>query len=314
MRMTRLTGENIMETLLAGHPVPAYFPRVELGWVVAALLVVGVLVIGLSALSRKLTRAQGILVAFIAFIAAFSFSDVLGVDGSRTYRMLYIARPFFVLLPAVGIMILWTQARKFAHERVSLVFELAVIALIVGFSVSPLMAGLGQVASGNQAVGERWKALQWVRDNTPQDSRVFYLFGFEHEVGMLAERVPFKGDLGLGFTQRNIVELCSGKFPGNFSGQWGSAITVQFRDDKMWVPTHNGLFNVQLTPIRRPGTEVFIPKAEDEVPLSGFDYVVFQHQGTQADPCMAFFLNQSLSRGGKVAWKNNQFTVLEVAA
>jgi hypothetical protein len=313
LRLTRITGENIVGTLLAGNPVPSYFPKVALGWLLGTLFLVGILALVLSLFSRKLTQPQAVLCAFVAFLATFSFSDVLGVDGSRTYRMLYVAYPFWVLLPAVGIVALWNQVKSRVPERLSPWFVVVVVALIAGFSVQPLMAGLAPVAAGGQATPERMQALQWVREHTPADARVFYLWGFEHEFGMLGERVPYKGDFGLGFTQRNIVELCSARFPENFSGQWGSSITVQFKDGAMMVPAREGLFGVRLAQVPRPGTNVLIPKAEDEIPLSGVDYVVFQERGTQADPCMAFFLNQSLSRGAKVAWRNSQFAIVEVA-
>jgi hypothetical protein len=315
LRMTRITGENIVGTLLAGNPVPSYFPQIGLGWPLGIAIALGVIALGLAAASRKLSWLQGVLVAFIAFIAAFGFSTALGVDGSRAYRALYVAYPFFAVLAAAGIMAVWNQAKRFAPERLSQWFAVAVAVLIVAVSFSPLQDGLRSVASGNQAVGDRWQALQWVRDNTPEDSRVFFLLGFEHELGMLSERVPLKGDLGLGFTQRNIAELCNGQYPQNFSVHWGAGITTPIRDGAVFVPVRTGLFGIEEARVMRPGTNTpLTAEAEDRVPLSDIDYVVFQHQGTQADPCMAFFLNQSLSRGGKVAWKNNQFTVLEVAA
>ncbi len=313
LRMARITGEGIRETLFGGKPIPEYFPQPGLGWLITILVLIGAVVLVLRVVSKKMSKQQLVVASFLAFMLAVAFSYVLGVDGSRSFRQLYSAYPLLALLPAIGVVALWNQVKRRVSDRFVPLFEIAVVALIVGFSISPIFAGLASIGANGQATPERWQTLSWVREHTPPDARVFYLFGFEHEFGMLAERTPFKGDLGLGYTQRNILELCNGRFPQNFSGQWGSAITVRADEGRMLVPTKEGLFRTSWHVITRPGTDIIIPKPEDQVALSGFDYVVVQHAGTQADSCMAFFLKEALAQNATVAWKNNQFTILEVA-
>ena len=314
LKLLRLTGENIAGTLLAGNPIPAYFPRPDIPWVLLAVTVIGGAVLLLRLLQRKSTPQQATILFFIVMMIGISLSFLVGVDGSRTMRQYFNAYPFLALIPAAGIYAVTRMLKSKVSDNVLRFVDLSIVALILYLSFMPTFAALKGVAAGGQATPERWQAIQWVRDNTPKDARIFYLFGFEHEFEMLAERTAFKGDFGLGFTQKNVIALCNGQYPETYAGMWAAAFSARpGADGTIEYPARAGFFNFPFRTLYRPGTTTPVPNVNDEVPLSNFDYVVLQHKGTQVDPCMAFFIEQSQNKGHKVVWKNDQFIVMEVA-
>lgn len=314
LKLLRLTGENISGTLLAGNPIPAYFPTPIIGWLLTTLTVIGGAIMVLRLVQRKASKQQAAMAFFILMMIAISLSYLVGVDGSRTMRQYYNAYPLLALIPAMGIYAIVRIFKKQLSENALRLVDVGIVLVILYLSFTPTFAALKGIAGGGMATPQRWQAIEWVRDHTPPDSRVFALFGFEHEFEMLAERIPYKGDLGIGATQQNVIALCNGQYPATFVGQWGSSYSVRpgKANGTFEYPTYRGFLNFPFAVMKRPGTTTAIANGNDQVPLSGFDYVLFQHKGTQADPCMAFFINQSENRGHKIVWTNDQFAVLEV--
>jgi len=314
LKLLRLTGENISGTLLAGNPIPDYFPKPAISWVFGALALIGGVILLLRVVQRKATKQQVTLICFILLMIGLSLSFVIGVDGSRTMRQYYNAYPLLALIPAAGIYAIIRALKGKVSDNIIRIADIAIVVVILYLSFTPTFNELKGTATGSMATPQRWQAITWVRDHTPADARVFALFGFEHEFEMLTERVVYKGDLGLTFTQKNIIALCNAQYPETYAGQWGAAYSV--RQGKVngteEYPVHAGFLNFPFTTMLRPGTDTPIPTVNDEVPLSSFNYVVLQYKGTQVDPCMAFFVNQTQERGGKLAWHNDQFAVLEV--
>ncbi len=315
LKLLRLTGENISGTLLAGNPIPDYFPMPQIGWVLIGLAIIGGVVLALRLVQKKASPAQATLIVFIIMMIGISLSFLVGVDGSRTMRQFYNAYPLLALIPAAGIYALSRLLKSRINEVAFRWIDLAIVAIILFLSFSPTFTSLKGVAGSGMATPQRWQALDWVRENTPAGARVFYLFGFEHEFEMLSERVVYKGDFGLGFTQKNIVALCNQQYPETYAGQWGAAFSARpgRTNGTQEYPVRKGLLSFPFATLYRPGTTTPIASVNDEIPLSAVDYVVLQYKGTQADPCMAYFINESANRGHKLVWKNDQFAVLEVA-
>lgn len=315
LKLLRLTGENISGTLFAGNPIPSYFPIPEIGRALMLFTIIGGGVMLFRVAQQKTTKHQTAIIFFIGMMIAISLSFLVGVDGSRTMRQYYNAYPFLALIPAAGIYAVTRAFRSKIPENTFRIIDAGIVVLVLYLSFMPTFNALKGIAGGGMATQQRWQAIEWVQDNTPVDSRVFALFGFEHEFEMLTERVVYKGDMGLGFTQKNIVALCNGQYPETYAGQWGTAISVRpgKTNGTLEYPVYRGPLNYPFVTLMRPGTATPLPSAEDELPLSGFDYVLLQYKGTQADPCMEFFINQSQSRGHRLVWKNDQFAVLEVS-
>lgn len=324
LQLLRLSGENLSSALFVFNPIPAYFPRPVIPSIFYVLTAVTILY-GLSRLmnlyqqvfghnnnSNKKAYAKEIVVLFVVFLATVSTSYWFGVDGSRAMRQYYNAYPFFVLFPAMGIYIVVKFFKKYLKENVQrVIFSLLILALVLSSFPSTYAAFKNLHASG-LATGARWEAIEWVRDNTDTKSVVFFLFGFDHEVEMLSERVPYKGDAGLGFTQKNLLALCNGTLPNEFAGQWGGAVSVRKgRNHTLEYPTYNGFFDFPFATLLRPGTSSSMPDANDLVSLSMFDYVVFQHRGTNIDQCLSFFIAKSQESGLSITWQNDQFTVMK---
>ncbi|MEK6858027.1 MAG: hypothetical protein AABX39_05565, partial [Nanoarchaeota archaeon] len=158
------------------------------------------------------------------------------------------------------------------------------------------------------------QSIEWIRDNTPQNSKVFYLNGFFHEFSMFGER-PFMEGIVLPnpeAMQYNFQNLCSGKFPDKFAGHWGNG---EFAGSGRYLKERTGISNfTYIKPFDyEEAKKAFnYNQSISYVPLNFFDYVVVQYKGTNYDPCVAFFLNQSLSKDHKVAWNNDEMAILKI--
>jgi hypothetical protein len=315
LRLFRISGENIFQMLRAGSPIPSYFPIPVIHWTLLLLTIIGGVVLALRILQHKASKQQATTVFFIVMMIAISLSFLLGVDGSRTMRQYYNAYPLLALIPAAGIYAVVRALKSKIPENLFRFIDIGIVLVILYLSFMPTFNELKGVAGSGMATPQRWQAVKWVRDHTPTDARVFALYGFEHEFEMLSERVVFKGDFGLGFTQKNIDSLCKGQYPETYAGLFGAAFTFWpgSINGTLEYPVREGLLNFRFATLFQPGTTIPLPNPVADLPLSAFDYVVLQYQGTPADPCMAFFINESANQGHNVAWKNDQFAVLEVA-
>ncbi len=320
LQLLRLSSENLSSALFVFNPIPAYFPRPVIPLILYGLAIFGGFFLLMNLYQQvfeqnknpnKKAYAKEIVVLFVFFLIAVSASFLVGVDGSRAMRQYYNSYPFFVLLPAMGIYVIVQFFKKYLTNNVQrVIFSILILAFVLS-SFPSTYAGFKNLHASGLATGARWEAIEWVRENTPKESIVFFLFGFDHEVEMLSERVPYKGDAGLGFTQRNLLSLCNGTMPSAFAGQWGGAVSVRKGSDHtLEYPTYGGFFNFPFSTVLRPGTHSPMPDANDLVNLSMFDYVVFQHRGTNIDQCMLFFISKAMGSGWSIAWQNDQFTVM----
>jgi hypothetical protein len=282
----------------------------EINIYLLAFVIIGCFWLVSSLIYKKLTAEQTIITLFIIMMLAISVSYLIGVDGTRTMRQYYNAYPLLALIPAVGIFAI-TRWVKMHHQAI----DILIILIIAICSFTPTFSQLKNLADTGMATPERWEMIKFVRDFTPSDAKVFFLLGFEHEIEMLSERIVYKGDLGLGFTQKNLELLCQQTMPENFLGQWGAAFSARTTENNtLEYPERQGVFSFPFRTLYRPGTTTPIKNnVNDEVPLNTFDYVVLQYAGTQLDQCAIIFINKTLtSNQTKTVWNNGQFIILEV--
>ena len=153
------------------------------------------------------------------------------------------------------------------------------------------------------------------RQNT-KNSVIFALSGFEHEFSMFTERVSLKGDLNRGYTVDNIKALCIMRYPDEYKGEWALREYGMYGLDT-YARKRTGIntFEDVQEPFQN-ASKGYVFKGPDRgnqsVPLKFFDYVLLQYKGTTFDPCMAYFLNESINRGHKIAWYNQEMAIVQI--
>lgn len=294
-----------------------YFPWARFDFWLNVLSVVSIVVFAVN-YRKNLSAGRLVFLLFLAYLLFVGFSNyTLHISANRTERQLFQGYPFFVLLPAMGIIILAKAILKsFKLEKYAFFVAIAIAIFITFQTFGPTFAVLQNIARSSFVDDAKWQSMEWIRDNTPKESRVFALSGFEHEFSLFSERVNLKGDLNRGYTVDNIRALCEHKYPDNYLGEWA------FREYSLfnlstYTTKRTGInyFEGVVEPFQNPA-EGYVFKGPDRgnqsVPLKFFDYVVLQYRGTSFDPCMAFFINESLVRGSSVAWFNNEMAVIKI--
>ncbi|MBI4148600.1 hypothetical protein HY490_04885 [Candidatus Woesearchaeota archaeon] len=287
-----------------------YFPWPRFNTVLNVLSLAGLVFVGLMGVSRKLDVKKWLVFAVIAYILFVGTSNyTLNVWANRAERQLFLGHSFFVLLPALGVI---GAVMALTKDR-RVVFAVALIASLAVpyFVFAETFGTLETIGKGTYFDDNKWSAVRWVRDNTAKDAKIFFMNGYIHEFQMFAERIELKGDLNLGHTQENIQRACNREWPDPVVGDWG------FRDPptKGFLTKRTGWYAFEYT-IPFEGTPLHHQNMtgyqKDSVPLDVFDYVVLQFRGTEGyDPCMAWFVNASLSRNYSIAFNNPTMVILE---
>lgn len=255
---------------------------------------------------------------FIAYLLFIGFSNyTINTWANRAERQLFQGYPFFALFPAIGITAIITTILKILNlEKLKTIATIAILILIPINEFKPAYDALKNIDSATFVDETKWRSIEWIRNNTPKESRVFALSGFEHEFTMLTERVNLKGDLNRGYTIENIKALCAQKYPDSYLGEWALR--------------EYGLYGIGTYAKKRTGINTFEEiqepfqnknegyifqgpdRGNQTVPLKFFDYVLLQYRGTGFDPCMAYFLNESLARGHTLVWFNEEMAIVKV--
>ncbi|GEM_PF-5941220 len=292
-----------------------YFPWPRFDFWLNIFSIVGIIHILINFKNNGIGKTTYLL--FIAYLLFVGFSNyTLHIWANRAERQLFQGYPFIVLLPAIGIMALINTATKKIKSKLGLLPIIAIIVFITWQNFMPTYETLKSIDGASFVNDAKWQSIEWVRDNTPKNSRVFALSGFEHEFSLFTERVNLKGDLNRGYTIENIRALCAGNYLDKYSGEWA------FRE--------YGIYGTQTYAKKRTGintfTEITEPfqnlsegyfflgpdRGNQSVPIKFFDYVLLQYRGTSFDPCMAFFLNESINLGHEIAWHNNEMAVVKI--
>jgi len=289
---------------LSGHP--DYFPMPRLS---TALNVLGLLGAGIMFFRwKKISFGQKIVLLFIVYAILLGTSNyTLNVTGNRAERQLFSSYPIIVLLPAIGIYSIASLLLKRFPETTKTLGFIAIAFFIAFLAFKPAFSELEQVSnSGGFFDDSKWDALVYIRDTTPKDSLVFYLSGYEHAFAQFGERPSFGGNIGFGNTKENIIKLCNGQYLENYEGGWD----IRDINPNGYILKRKGLNSFEL--VQPFYNHSYYTYNHTNAPLKLFDYVVLQYKNTGFDPCMAFFLNESIARGNQVVWNNNEMAVVKV--
>ncbi|MBR9677222.1 hypothetical protein GOV04_03705 [Candidatus Woesearchaeota archaeon] len=301
-------GEKFLSVGLK-HQVPQYYAKTTLSGLILLFTVIGLLVIAFN--YKKIIKdnqKMSILIVLLSIVIASSVWKI-GINPIRSYRIGYWAYYLLMLLPAIAICTIAQSVKK------NVLIKFVMIILLAGLIILPQTSSSYEqlkAVDANPLVNTNgWNAIKFVRDNTPVNTTLFELYGFEHEYGMLSERVLLKGDLNLGDTVKNMEFLCQGEFPESFIVQLS-----------VW----NWYKNNSLIPTKRVGfssfesEKIYLPNKNDQISkfekyqnysYSELDYVVARYRNTQADSCIAFFINESVERGANIVYLNDEFIVLK---
>ncbi|MBI4140859.1 hypothetical protein HY485_03415 [Candidatus Woesearchaeota archaeon] len=255
---------------------------------------------------------------FLMYILFVGFSNyTINMWSNRAERQLFQGYPFLVLFPAIGITTLLKTTLSIIKQQKLTALSTIIIAIFILFSTwngtYGVLKSIDQAAFVDDA---KWESITWLRDNTPKDARAFFLSGFEHEFSMFSERINLKGDLNRGYTIENIKALCNGQYLEKYLGEWAFREYGAYGSDT-YARKRTGLtkFGDIAEPFQNE-SEVYVFKGpgrgNQSVPLTFFDYVVLQYKGTGFDPCMAYFINESVNRGHTLAWMNNEMAIVKI--
>jgi hypothetical protein len=178
--------------------------------------------------------------------------------------------------------------------------DLILGALLITLVYAPFpsaYADLSSIRQSSESKLPEWESDMWIRDNTSTDARVFPLFGlYGQGFDIFTERysIPYPND------PNAMQRICNKDIPEFYEAYWRTnAITDNYV--KVLNPDSSTSY-------------VYHNVSQDELPkkLTDFDYILVRYKGTQADPCIGYFINEMLARGDKVAWFNDQVAILEV--
>ncbi len=285
-----------------------YFPWPRFTPTLNILSLAGTIILAILFLSRKIdTKRTLVILTLLTILFVGTSNYTLNVWANRAERQLFLGHSFFVFLPALGI-VGTAMLLSGNNKRIVLGISLLTALLIPYFLFTDTYNALQDIAKNTYFDDNKWNTLHWIRDNTPQEARVFFLAGYIHEFQMLAERVELKGDLNLGHTRENILQLCNQQWPDTVVGDWG------FRDppSKGFLTKRTGWNTFEYAlPFQNTTHPYPTIIQRDNVSLSFFDYIVFQHKNTEGyDSCVQWFLQESLTRNYTLAYQNPTMTII----
>lgn len=293
-----------------------YFPWPRFNFWLNVLTIIGIIALLIN--MKNITASRSTYLLFIIYLLFVGFSNyIFGVSANRAERQIFQGYPFLVLLPALGITtLIKTILSLLKKTELTTLATFAIIIFIPYTTWNETYNTLQNIDNAAFVDDNKWQGIEWVRDNTPKNSRVFALSGFEHEFSMLTERVNLKGDLNRGYTIENIKALCQGHYPEKYGGEWALREYGRYGEETYFRKrTSITTFEDKVEPFQNESEE-YLFKGPDRgnqwVPITFFDYIILQYKGTGFDPCMGYFINQSLERGHTLAWFNNAMAIVKI--
>lgn len=321
-------SENLKQLAKFGapSPYPSYWPAPRFSAILNVLGALGVFFIGSKIFKKQLDSNQKFLLIFAAYLIAVGLSNYIGIDANRVSRQLFNGLSLLTMLPAIGIYLVYNfiTSNK-AISKYSNVLFILLLAVILVFTAPKTYAQMSQIDQGSFVDDLKWQSIQWIRDRTPYTSNVFYLNGFFHEFAMFGER-PYMEGIVLPNPEAmefNFQRLCTGNWTPAYAGHWGNGQfvgkgthpEVYARGSGLYLESREGFSKfTYVEPFNYPDAKrAFVyNRTISIVPLKFFDFVVVQHTGTQLDPCVGFFINQSMDKGHELIWYNPEMAILRI--
>ncbi len=322
-----LNKESFAANVVRGvNDKPAYFPEFTVPILFLALILIALALFFAVKHPKEKRIPRYILLAFIAYWFIVSKSHLLGVIAQRSYRQLMSGYGiFFVLAAFVIFFIVDLATKQLKMKSVRMPVILIITLIIVAVYFSPLKQSLAQINQGSFIDDDRWNAVSWVRDNTPQEARIFTLNGYLHSVGgKFSQRASLKGDLNMEYNVVNIQNICNAlqqneSLPETYLGvcttlvpTWGGKLPVEriaLHEYRLEEPEFCDLPHY-VTPEGEEGRPLVFP-------LEHVDYVLIQYVGTGMfigqqpgayDACMQWFVQKGQEEGKfSVVYPNNEY-------
>jgi len=132
-----------------------------------------------------------IIMSFFIFVVGFGNYIGLGRHAfkTRTFWPLYLS-----LFMGIAIYYLAKQVIKKWKTPYSILIAIPLLLIFSGIINIPTIPHVEQFSSSGLLDEHHWEGLLWLRDNTPQDAKILYLYGdpyYQHAVLRNAFRVPY---------------------------------------------------------------------------------------------------------------------------
>lgn len=193
---------------VTGIPVPSIFDF--------TLVILAVMAIGIIFAIMMLRKERAVITLYAFFILLMWWSNYLGLT-KRTVTLRYTAPIILAVFAGIGIyygLKMFVKDWKFSFSIVLSV--MLIISVTAIFMTHQNFTGW--------MVQERWSAMTWIKSNTPEDSRVLYLYGDgyeQHNPLASTKRYNFRlltdsmieaaqnGSIRRAYIARDITGMCS---------------------------------------------------------------------------------------------------------
>lgn len=288
------------------------------------IVIVSLSLIFLFSKSKKFPRDKLTILFFISAILFQGYARYLGFGSNQTYRQLYHGMSFLLIPFSIGVFYLLeilngfvqTIFRGYLKKDTKWIPSVIVLIALVVVSIATFgntYSELANIDRGSFSDDTEFEALVWLEQNTPIDSKVLTLYGFEHGYGRFSNREIYLGDLGQGYTIENIQKICQGIVPDTYRVGASYLGYIQGKGFKIYL--ENGSYEYKRNAFV---DETYEKGTNMTYPTEFFDYIVFQtspdpRYSPQSDPsqCMQFYL-QEMSKENRLVWKNEKMAIIEV--
>lgn len=293
-------GEGLTDWISFGSVkhAPEYMWPVSYHWI----LILGFVVFGLVLFTKHksfMKNGKITLLSFCIIGAAFFLLLYLGFDGLRVIRHQFMAYNLIVFLAAIG----YGSIIGFVKNRYKVLLTILLLASVSIFFFQNAYPRISDINTQTMFTDDKWEAIKFIRDNTPENSSIFSFYGYFHAFQEFTERVSFTVDFGREYTADTYNELCTGKMPDKFAGTYTGENYYNINRSQL-VVGRSTFLNLETIP--SPKKKITSEKIED------FDYLLTQYSNTQIQPCIDLFIQNITSRGYPIVYKNPTMVVFEV--
>lgn len=290
-----------------GKP-PSYFWPLSYHWI----LILGFLFLGFYLFKNydniyKNNKKFAVLL-FILINLLLAFSWLIGMSGNRARRWHFLMYNFIAFLPGIGFyFLLGALKHRFWRFIVALAF---IVVMLFAFMPSTYKK-LHSINSNTMFTDDKWEAIRFIRDHTPENTTFFALSGYYHQFPKFSERVPFYGDFGRDYTIDNYKKLCNRTMPAYWHGIFG--IENYYKNSSRLAVARKGLFGFETVPVNYRFKQNQTKALESTfMKIQDFDYVVLPYRGSPVQKCLNVAILNLTKEGYPVVFKNPTMVVFKV--
>ncbi len=204
-------GSSELSLPVTGIPVPSFMDF--------TVILVALIFVGAVFALMMIRKERQVILLYALFVLAMWWSNYLGIT-KRTVTLRYFAPVVLAVLIGIGIYYL---LKNFLEWKPAYSISLSVVLVfgVVYFFMTP-------TGSPGWMIQERWDAMSWIRENTPETATVLYFYGDgyeQHNPLASTKRINYrlladsmieaaqKGEIRRNYTARDVTGMCSAMEP-----------------------------------------------------------------------------------------------------